>query len=506
MSGGLQPAGPGRAEARPIWPIILSFAAIKFALAFYASGHYHYFRDELYFIACGRHLDWGYVDHPPLVALYARFGELFGGSLRGFRLLATIAGTLRIVLTGVLAARLGGNRVAQALACTAVLLAPIYLAVDSILSMNAIEHVLWLACILVLVEIANGASERWWLAFGALAGLGLQNKHSMLFLGFAIAVALVLTPLRRSLARPWIWLGGALALLIFLPNVLWQAQHGFPTLELLRNVKETGKNVVLAPLPFMVQQAMMLGPLAAPLWIAGLIFLLRSARHRALGIVYLLLLVTFIRLEAKDYYVAPVYPLLFAAGAVWLSSRRTLWIPALALIVLGGFLAVPLALPLLPPAKYIAFQRALGIKPQAAEVSHTAEMPQIFADQFGWEEMVAKVARYYHSLPPDERKKTVIYCGNYGEAGAIDFYGPRYSLPRAISGHQNYFLWGTRGATGESVILVGDDPDAGMWQSLQVVDRAFHPYAMPEENGPIHHGRGLKTPLVEVWPGVKNWR
>ena len=506
MWGGLQPAGPGRAEARPTWPLILTFAAIKFAVALYASGYYHYFRDELYYIACGHHLDWGFVDHPPLVALYARFGELFGGSLRGFRLLATIAGTLRIVLTGVLAARLGGNRVAQALACTAVLLAPICLAIDSILSMNAIEHVLWLACILIVVEIANGASEKWWLAFGALAGLGLQNKHSMLFLGFAIAVAVVLTPLRRSLVRPWIWLGGALALLIFLPNLVWQVQHDYPTLELLRNVKETGKNIVLAPLPFMIQQGMMLSPFSAPLWIAGLVFLLLSPRYRALGIVYLVLLVTFIKLEAKDYYVAPIYPLLFAAGAVWLSSRRALWIPAMALIVVGGFIAVPLALPLLPPAKYLAFQRALGIKPQAAEVSHTSEMPQIFSDQFGWEEMVAKVARYYHSLPEDERKKTVIYCGNYGQAGAIDFYGRKYGLPRAISGHQNYFLWGTHGATGESIILIGDDPDAEMWESLRVVDHSYHPYAMPEENRPIHHGRGLKQPLAQVWPSVKHWR
>jgi 4-amino-4-deoxy-L-arabinose transferase-like glycosyltransferase len=491
---------------KPAWKIIVALAAIKFALAFYASGFYHYFRDELYFIACGRHLDWGYVDHPPLVALYARFGELFGGSLRGFRLLATVAGTVRIILTGVLAARLGGGRVAQALACSAVLLAPVYLAIDSILSMNAVEHVLWLACLLVMVEIANGASERWWLLFGALAGIGLQNKHSMAFLGFAIVVGLLFTPLRRSFARPWIWLGGGIALLIFLPNILWQVQHDFATLELLRNVKDTGKNVVLAPGPFMLQQAMMLGPFSAPLWIGGLVFLLMSRKYRVLGIVYVTLIVVFIRLEAKDYYLAPVYPALFAAGAVWFSTRRLLWIPACVLVMVGGLVAIPLALPILSPPRYLALQRSLGIKPQAAEVSHTSEMPQIFADQFGWEEMVAGVARYYHSLPEAERKNTAIYCGNYGEAGAIDFYGPEYGLPRAISGHQNYFLWGTHGASGESVILVGDDPDAEMWESLVVATRSHHPYAMPEENGPIYHGRGLKRPLAEVWPSVKEWR
>lgn len=491
---------------KPAWTVILTLAAVKLAVAFYASGFYHYFRDELYFIACGRHLDWGYVDHPPLVAIYAWIGERLGGSLRGFRLITTLAGTLRIILTGVLTARLGGNRAAQALACTAVLFAPIYLGIDNILSMNSVEHVIWLACLLVVVEIANGASEKWWLAFGAIAGIGLQNKHSMLFLGFALVVAVLLTPMRRSLVKPWIWLGGALAALIFLPNVLWEVRHDWPTLELLRNVKETGKNVVLAPGPFIVQQAMMLSPFAAPLWIAGLVFLFRSPRYRVLAWTYVVLLVTFIRLEAKDYYVAPIYPMLFAAGAVWLSSRRKLWIPQLALIVLGGMIAVPLALPILSPPRYLAYQRALGVKPQAAEVSHTSEMPQIFADQFGWEEMVAKVARYYHSLPPAERAKTVIYASNYGEAGAIDFYGPRYGLPHAISGHQNYFLWGPGNATGASVILVGDEPQPEMWASLREFDRTSHPYAMPEENMTLFHGRGLKLPLSEVWPRVKTWR
>jgi len=495
---------------KPAWLVILTLAAVKFAVVLYASGFYHYFRDELYFIACGRHLDWGYVDHPPLVAVYAWFGEWMserlGGSLRGFRLITTIAGTLRIVLTGVITARLGGNRIAQALACTAVLLAPIYLGIDNILSMNSVEHVIWLACILIVIEIANGASEKWWLAFGALAGVGLQNKHSMLFFGFALAVALLLTPMRRSLAKPWLWLGGALALLIFLPNVLWEVRYDLPTLELLRNVKETGKNVVLAPGPFLVQQAMMLNPFSAPLWIAGLIFLFLSSKNRVLAWTYVILLGTFIYLEAKDYYVAPIYPMLFAAGAVWLSSRKALWIPQLALIVIGGFIAAPLALPILSPAKYLAYQRTLGVRPPATEVSHTSELPQIFADQFGWEEMVAKVARYYNSLPPAEKAKTVIYADNYGEAGAIDFYGPKYGLPPAVSGHQNYYLWGYRDGTGESIILVGDDPDPDMWESLHEFDRTYHPYAMPWENAPLYHGRGLKLGLAKVWPSVKMWR
>src|SRR5215210_1756512 len=211
-------ASSARAE-KVAWPVVLCFAIAKLAIHLFTSDSYGWFRDELYYLACSRHLDWGYVDHPPAIALIARLGDLLGDSLRAFRLPATVAGALRIVLTGVIAARLGGGRAAQALACAAVLFAPMYLGMDSILSMNPFEHLFWLACLLIVIEIANGASERWWLAFGVCAGLSLQTKHTILFLALGLGVAMILTPLRRSLLKPWIWIGAAIALLIFLPNL-----------------------------------------------------------------------------------------------------------------------------------------------------------------------------------------------------------------------------------------------------------------------------------------------
>ncbi|HEX6158848.1 MAG TPA: glycosyltransferase family 39 protein [Thermoanaerobaculia bacterium] len=493
-------------DRRPHWPLILAIAGVKLVFTLYASGFYSYFRDELYYIACGRHLDWGFVDHSPLIALYARFGESLAQpfGLRGFRFLAVFFGTARIVLTGVITARLGGNRLAQGLACVAVLFAPIYLGLDSILTMNAAEHLFWLACILIVIEIAHGASEKLWLLFGLIAGIGLQNKHSMLFLGFAIAVALVLTPLRRSLLRPWIYLGGAVAVLIFLPNVIWQWQHGFPTLELLANVKNSGKNVVYSPLEFMKLQVMMLNPFAAPVWMAGLIWLFR--RQRVLAWTYIVVLATFIWLEAKDYYVAPIYPMLFAAGAVWISRSKIATAIAFVLVIAGGAIALPLATPILPPERYLAYQRALGVEPARSEVSHTSEMPQLFSDQFGWEEMVEKVATFYHSLPPDVRAKTAIVATNYGEAGAIDFYGRKHGLPPAVCPHQSYWSWGFHGYTGESVILIEDDTDPADWATVQVIAQRKHPYAMPEENGPIFYCTGLKKPIAELWPSLKRWR
>lgn len=500
-------------KSRVWWPAVAALALLKLAVHVYCSSRYGYFRDELYFIACGRHLDWGYVDHPPLIAIYARIGELFGPSLRGFRLLVSLAGALRIVLTGIIAARLGGGRTAQFLACLTVLLSSMYLAMDSILTMNTFEHLFWLGCLLIVIEIINGADEKWWLLFGVLAGLGLQNKHSMLFFGVAVTAAMLLTPLRRSFLRPWFWLGGAIAALIFLPNVIWQVQHDWATLELLRNVKESGKNVVLAPIPFVVQQVMMLNPFTAPVWITGLIglFVARPLRqYRILGMIYILVLVMFIALEAKDYYVAPVYPILFAAGAVaieWWVRSRVARAAIFAFVIAGGLIAVPLVLPFLSPASYLRYAKAIRAKHQETEVSHTSELPQRLADQLGWEEMVRKVARYYHSLPPEQRKATAIYGSNYGEAAAIDFYGPKYGLPPAISGHQNYYLWGPRGYTGESMIVLADRivRTRPLYESIVVIDQRFHPFAMPEENGPIFHCR-TRRPLSEIWPSYKYWR
>jgi len=494
-------------QRKVFWPLVLAFAAVKLGVHLYVSDSYGWFRDELYFLACGRHLDWGYVDHPPLVALMARLGELFGDSLRAFRLPVSIAGALRVMMAGVLAARLGGGRKAQALACVTVLLTPMYLGMDSILSMNPFEHLFWLACLLVVIEIANGASEKWWLLFGVSAGLALQTKHSIVFLAFGLGVAMVLTPLRRSLAKPWIWLGAGIALLIFLPNLIWQVQHGFPTLELLRNVKETGKNVVMAPLPFIVQQVMMLNPFLAPVWIAGLIWLFFQRTYRALAITYVVVLITFIALEAKNYYVAPIYPMLFAAGAVWWGQRRWTAVTAFTMVIAGGLISAPLVLPILRPERYLAYQKELGVKQHRSEVSHTSDMPQLFADQFGWEEMVREVARIYHALPVEQRAKTAIFGSNYGQAAAIDFYGPKYGLPPAISGHQNYYLWGPRQYTGESMIVIAASivRTRPLYESIEVAGQRFHPTAIPDENGPIFLTR-TKRPLREIWSNYKYWR
>jgi 4-amino-4-deoxy-L-arabinose transferase-like glycosyltransferase len=267
------------------------FATATLLIHLLTNGRYGYFRDELYFIACARRLDWGYVDMAPLSALTLRIElALLGESLFALRFLPALAGGGTVVLTGTLARELGGRMWAVILACAASLSALVYLGIGNFYSLNVFEPLFWMSCIYLLVRIINGGSPRLWLLFGLVAGLGLENKHSMAFFGAAVATALLLTPERRHLTRRWVWLGGLIALGLALPNLLWQVEHGWPTLALLQNIARSNKNVVLGPMEFIGQQILIMNPATAPLWIGGLIWLLgaRDGRcYRVLAIAYL---------------------------------------------------------------------------------------------------------------------------------------------------------------------------------------------------------------------------
>lgn len=509
---------------RPALILALIFAFLKLAIQFAANliaQHFGYgiFRDELYYFVCGRHLAWGYVDQAPMVALQARVAEMLFGlhSQAMFRIFAALAGSVKIILTGTLAWSLGGKRVAQLLAMIAVLVTPVYLGIDGYLSMNSFEPVFWMGCLLTVLWIARGASSRWWLLFGILGGLGLLNKPSMTFFLVALLVGLLLTPQRRLLWNPWVLAAVGLLVLIPSPYLLWQSHHHWPTYEWLQNVHHSHKNVVLAPLPFLDAQLMMLAPLSIFLLLPGLIWLFAAKAARRflwIGAAYVVLLAMMIHLHAKDYYVAPVYPVLFAAGALawqqlFCPSRRTAWLlPAWCVVlVITGAIISPMALPILPPATWIRYTTALHLKGGDTETAETGPLPQFYADRFGWEQMVAQVAQIYNSLSPADRAQTAIFCNNYGEASAIDVYGPQYGLPQAISGHQNYFFWGARGHTGHVMIVIDSSYEhlSTLFQSVEIVDHTDNPLAMPYENRPIFLCRGLKQPLASLWPKTKNW-
>jgi len=420
-------------------------------------------------------------------------------------------------LTGWLVREFGGKHYAMLLACLCVRFAPVYLAVDNLLSMNSYESLFWTGCALTYVLAVKRENPRYWLLFGALAGLGLMNKHSLVFFGLAIVIGLLLTQDRKIFLGKYIWFGGAIAFFIFLPNLIWQYQNDWATLELLQNVQKTGKNVILAPHEFFFQQIFILFLLSALVWLAGLWYLLidkSGKRFRTLGIAYLITLALMILLKAKSYYLAPIYPMLFAAGGVFwenLTERfrfgKAVRYAFPTLLIIGGLIFLPMTMPVLPIEKFIAYQNALSIAPPRTEVGHQGVLPQHFGDQFGWQEMTAKVAEVYHSLPPEEREQAAIFANNYGEAGAIDLFGGRYNLPKAISGHQSYYLWGHRNYDGSVIIILGGEKEGAeeVCQSVEERTRVGEPLAMKEENFNILICRGLKKPFPEIWSKIKNW-
>jgi hypothetical protein len=490
---------------------VLAYLALaKLLIHFFTNGQYGYFRDEFYFLACSEHLDWGYVDQPPMIAWQAYLTRLlFGDSLFALRFFPAVFGAIKIFLAGLMARELGGGRFAQILAALAAIIAPIFLGADTIMTMNGLDQLLWVLATYILIRLLKTENPKLWLGFGAVAGIALLNKLSLLFFGCALVIALLLTPNRKYFAGKWLWLGGLIALAIFSPYIIWQITHGWPTLEFYGTYAE-GKTYPVSPLEFLGQQILTIHPHTLPLWLAGLYFYFFSKAgkpYRLLGWLYVTLYVLFMLQKAKFYFLSPAYPMLFAAGAAvfekFIQQRQWNWAKPVSIVfLLLGLWAAPFAIPILPPETFIKYSSALGIGEVKTERHAYSRLPQTYADMHGWEEMVATVAKVYQSLPPEDQAQACISAGNYGEAGAIDFFGKKYGLPKAICGHNNYWHWGTAGCTGEVVIEIGGELDGlkQIFEEAELVDVFEHDYVMPYENNlPIHVCRRLKMPVDEVW-------
>jgi len=498
--------------SKAVWAL----AALTFLFFLLTARGYGYFRDELYYLACGEHLDFGYVDHPPLIGIISAGARaLLGESLIAIRLLPALAAAATVFLAGAIARELGGGRFAQVLGALATMLSPVYLSLFSILSMNAFDVLIWAAAFWVLARLLRTGDQRLWLAFGVIAGIGLQNKISVLFLGFGLMVGLVLARRWEAFRSGYLWIGGGIAALIFLPHVIWQMAHGWPTLEFMENARKF-KMAALSPGAFVIEQVLHAGPIALPIWLSGVAFFLftRPGRpYRALGWAYLAILALMIGTQAKAYYLGSVYTVLFAGGAVmmeaWTQGRARALRPAvLALIVAGGVLAAPLAKPLLPLETVVRYSAWLGIQAAPAERHELGRLPQFYADMLGWPELAETVARVHRALPAEERPGACIFGQNYGQAGAIDFFGPAYGLPRAISAHNSYYLWGPGDCTGEVVIVIGDDRESlqEVFESVELATKYTCNDCMPfENNKPIWIARRLRQPLAELWPRIKHF-
>lgn len=497
--------------------LVLGLAAIKLALHLATTGlfGYGFFIDELYYLACSEHLAWGFVDMPPLFpAITALIRATLGDSLFAIRLLPALSGAALVLMTGLMARDLGGRRFAQGVAALGVIVAPMWMLMHSIHTMNALDQLFWTAAAWVVLRIERDGWEKGWLLFGAICGLGMMNKHSMAFFGVAMVAGLLLTPARRAFRSPWLWLGGLLAVLIFLPNLIWDARHHFPHFELLANVKADGRDTQLNPLQFLLTQIVVFNPLALPIWLGGLVWFLidrEGRRWRVLGIAWLAVMAQMFLLDGRIYYPAPAYPMLFAAGGValerWIGSRRFVKPVYASVLALSGAVIAPIFVPLLPPETLIRYQQAIGISQPRLENHRMGPLPQLMADRFGWPEMAQTVARIYHSLPPEDQKRAAIFGQNYGQAGAIDHYGPALGLPKAISGHVSYFLWGPRGYTGDVMIVMDDDRETlqKLFRSVEYGGHVEHPYSMPYEHFDVWVCRGMKEPLGVVWPRLKRY-
>ena len=479
------------------------------------AGGYGYQRDELYFMSCARHLAWGYVDQPPLIAVIAKISlALFGDSLYAIRLLPAIAAALTVVVTGRMVRRFSGGLVAQALAMIGIALAPFFLAVGNLLTMNAFEPLLWLGAAYLFVKADETDRIALWTALGVVSGLGLINKYSMFFYLGSCVVAIALTPSRRSLVRPGFALAVAIAALIVAPTLVWQARHDWPQLAVLHDAAAM-KNVVVGPLGFYAQQILMMNPLAAPMWIAGLVALLRAPRARAFrwyGIAYVILSGLYLVLGAKSYYLAPIYPVLFAAGAAAIETQlarvRIATVAYLAALLVVGFAIAPEAYPLLPLPTFLRYEHVLDFRSIKMEKHPTGRVPQHFADMLGWNTLVASLARANDALPLGERREAVILTHDYGQASAVDILGAKVGLPRAISGHNTYFLYGTRGATGRVVLAIGYDA-ATLGREFASVERVgfYHDDdVLPDFNDlVIYKCTHPREPIAAWWPQMRRY-
>jgi 4-amino-4-deoxy-L-arabinose transferase-like glycosyltransferase len=493
-------------------PAVYALAVFGFVLHTVFNGGYGFFRDELYYAACGQRLAWGYVDHAPLAPLLAHLSRaLLGDSLRALRFLPAVSSFAKVLLAGWMAREMGGRKAAQFLAALLVLLAPIYLTFDNFFSMNAFEPVFWMGSAAIVLRVLNGGDRRLWLLFGVVAGLGLQNKHSMLFFGSGLAVGLLLTPARREFARIWIWLGAAVAFFLFLPNLLWEIHNGWPTIALLHAV--VGKKYsTVSPLEYVLQQSLLTDPLSAPIWLAGLWFLLRDRvgrKYAVLAWAYLTVLAEMLYLHGKIYYLAPAYIMLFAAGAVWMELRlipRTgRWlVPAIAApLLIAAAVALPLAMPVLPVAAAVNYCRFWDVQAVHVENIPLGDLPQLFGDMYGWPEQAEAVAEVYRALPASERSQAAILAKNYGEASAIDYFGPKLGLPFAISGHNQYGFWGPGSYSGNAVVAIGFTQPylQQFFADVQSAITISPTHAMPEEsNLTIYVCRQPKAPLQQLWP------
>lgn len=493
--------------------IRLGIPAAVVVLLLVAAARDGFFRDEFYYLACAKRLAWGYVDHPPFcVALLWLVTRLFGDSLLVLRATAALAAAAAVWTTGAIARRLGAGLFGESLAMVGLAVAPVFLAIGSFYSMNILEVLFWAVAARLLIEVVERPGPARWAWLGVVLGIGLLNKISVLWLGAGIGAGLLLTPARRLLLTPGPWIAAAIAGALFAPHLVWQALHGWPTVEFIRNASAQ-KMQPNPPLAFALDQVNNMHPFTLPIWGAGLAAMLLAPRLRAariLGIAFVTVAaILMLNGTSRSSYLLPAFPMLFAAGGAWWDARvrrPALRAAALAVLVAGGLVTAPLAVPLLSTSAYIRYSRAFGLAPQTEEKQELGRLPQFFADRQGWPDFVYSVGRAWERLSIHDRLNAAVIVGNYGEAGAIE------RLARGIpvlSGHNSYWLWGPGPyANASTFVVVSRTRDRldDFFAEVEQVGTTECGDCMPYENGQrIFICRDPRRPLGEVWGELKHY-
>lgn len=489
--------------------LLLALATAKLVFHLFTNGQYGFHRDELATLDDARRLAWGYVAYPPLTPLLGRIElELFGTSLTGFRFLAALAQSVAMVVTGLMARRLGGGRAAMLTAAIAAMLAPISLSASSMFQYVSFDFLWFVLLSYFVIRLIDSGDARWWLAIGVAIGLGALTKYAVAFYVAGVVAGVFLTPLRAHLRSKWLWLGAALSMVIALPNLLWQLRHDFITLDFLKFIHARDVRIGRTDNYWIDQLQVSMNLFLFPLAILGLYVLLfteRGRRYRILGWMAVVPLILFALARGRGYYTGPLYPMLLAAGAAGLQRRlesfgtvprRVGW-GLICLLLLAGAIVVPIVLPLVPiNSRYWAFVN---------------ENNGDLREEVGWPELTREVARIWNTLDPAERSQAGIYCGNYGEAGAINLYGPAYGLPPVISGINSYWLRGPGNPAPKTVLVVGSNRQ-GVEEACASVELVGHitndlgvKNEETEQHPDIYLCRGLRQPLEKMWPRLRSF-
>jgi hypothetical protein len=495
--------------------VLIYLSLFKFVFLIIFAGNYGLFRDEYYYIECSKNLAFGFVDQQPLSAVILAISRtLLGESLIGIRILSYLAGSVIVFVGGLIARELSGGKFAQALAGFTIIFCGTVLGVSSYFSMNSFDILLSTLMFYYLIKLIKSSDPKYWIYLGIIFGIGLQNKLSFLFLGFGLVVGLILTKHRIQLKSKQLWLGAGLVFLIFLPNIIWQIANDFPTLEFMRNAAEF-KNQPMSLLEFTANAMLELNPGFVIFVLIAIYYLFFNKEGRQfliIGLIFFTVYLVFVLNNGKPYYMGVLFPVILAAGAVGteylIDQYLKRWVRVLALVSLipSAILVVPFATPFLSVDNFLKFSNFLGIRPSSGERSELGALPQFFADRFGWEEMVQKVAEVYNSLPEEDKEKVLIFGQNYGEAGAVDYYREKYGLPKAISSHNNYWIWGyPENYTGEVMIVIGSnlEDNSQFFEEVELAASHKNDLGMPFENVDIFVCRKLKISVEELWRQIK---